>query len=122
SYSTQVALPAFYFIGSSLTLTASGTPNYVLSGVGLCIVEGSLDIEAGNQSTWAGVIYAQGMVTLDGPATINGIIVSATGISIGNAGDVNTTTVNYDETMVNYVQSLLQGFTVDSSSIVATGF
>jgi hypothetical protein len=122
SYLTQVNQDSFYYLDTSITLSASSGQVPVLSGVGLCVVVGSLDIPTGNNSNWAGVLYVTGQVTLDGPTSITGILISQTGISIGNASDLNKTTVTYDAGIITTVQGLLKDFTVDSSSIVANQF
>ncbi|HTB21297.1 MAG TPA: hypothetical protein VK914_01175 [bacterium] len=122
SFQTQVNQPAFYFLDQNITLGSSTTSGPVLSGVGLCIVEGNLTIPAGNNSTWSGVLYVKGQVILDGPTDINGILVSESGIELGNASDLNKTTVAYDGGAITLVQSLLKSFIVDSSSIVANQF
>jgi hypothetical protein len=122
SFQTQVNQPAFYFLNQSITLGGSTTSGPVLSGVGLCIIKGNLTIPAGNNSTWSGVLYVEGQVILDGPTDINGILISETGIELGNAADLNKTTVAYDGGAINLVQSLLKSFIVDSSSIVANQF
>ncbi|MGH7441521.1 MAG: hypothetical protein ACREKE_02480, partial [bacterium] len=123
SYSAQVDQPYFYYFPEDVTLqgnSSNGTP--VLSGVGLCVIHGGLTIPTGNDSSWDGVVYVSGPVILDGPTNITGIIISETSITIGNAGDLNKTTVAYDPGAVSLVEGLLQYFTVDSSSIVATQF
>lgn len=122
SYLTQVNQDSFYFLTGNISLQGSTGSVPVLSGVGLCVIEGSLTIPSGNNSNWAGVLYVQGQVTIDGPTSITGILISETGISIGASSDLNKTTVAYDPTLITTVQGLLKDFTVDSSSIVANQF
>jgi len=121
TFANQISQPAFYFFNQSVTLT-TGTIEPVLSGVGLCIIQGSLDIPSGNNSNWAGILYVKGQVTLGGPTSISGIIISETGIIIGDPAAYNKATVSYDAEIVAKVESLMKDFTVDSSSIVATQF
>jgi hypothetical protein len=122
SFSAQVDQPTFYCINGSVTLNGGGAGTPVLSGVGLCVINGNLTIKALNDSAWDGVLYVTGLVTLDGPTQVTGILVSQTGIVLGNSADLNKTTVDYDSGAISLVQGLLQNFTVDSSSIVATQF
>jgi len=121
-YTNQINQPTFYCINTNVSLNGTSNGSPVLSGVGLCVINGTLTIGTGNQSAWDGVLYVTGQVTLDGPTQITGILVSQTGIIMGKSTDLDTTTVAYDSGAILQVQNLLQNFTVDSSSIVATQF
>lgn len=122
SYISQVSQPTFYYLNTTITLQASNGAVPVLAGVGLVYVNGGLYIPAGNNSSWSGVVYVAGNCTLDGPTNISGILVVQGTLSVGNSADLNKTTIAYDSGAVQNVASLLQEFTVDSSSIITTQF
>jgi hypothetical protein len=118
----QVNQPTFYYITGDTTLLSSPTQTQVLSGVGLAIFNGNLTIQAGNNSSWDGVVFVTKNCTIDGPTNITGILIVMGTCTIGNATDLNKTTVSYSPDAVANVQNLLQQFTVDSSSIITTQF
>jgi len=122
SYLTQINQPTFYCLNGSVTLNGINNGSPVLSGVGLCVINGNLVIGANNESAWDGVLFVQGTTTLDGPCQVTGILVSVGPITMGNVNDQNQCTVSYDAGAITQIQNLLQNFTVDSSSIVATQF
>jgi hypothetical protein len=120
-YQERVAQPSFYYINHGLTLVA-GTGQPVLSGLGMAVIQGGLVIQAGNTSSWAGILFVRDYVNIRGPASITGILICPGPISIGMSGDFNRATVSYSSSVISDVENLFQDFTVLNSSIIATQF
>jgi hypothetical protein len=91
-----------------------------LTGIGLAYFAGNLTVSAGSLSSWAGVVYVNGNVYLQGPADISGILIATGTVTIGNAATPNKATVEYNKDAIATAEQLLQNFTVTENSVVVT--
>jgi hypothetical protein len=107
--------------GGALFLPATGGNNInQLTGIGLAYFAGSLTVEAGSLSSWAGVVFVNGSVYLQGPADISGIIIATGPVTIGLASTPTKATVEYNANAIATAEELLENFTVTEDSIVVT--
>lgn len=125
NYADKVSQTSFYYVttpaapGNTITFFGTGD-THVMSGVGLVFIDGNLVIEHRNPSNWAGVVFVNGDVTIHGPGSISGILVSTGKVTIGYSSDINKGEVEYNSETVNTVQTFLQDFRVLSSSILSS--
>ncbi len=70
-----------------------------LRGTGLLVVHGDVEIQDGSNSTFNGLLYVTGDLSIRGPATIEGAVVVLGNFRIGGAGDYAT--VRYDDAVLN---------------------
>jgi len=73
-----------------------------LRGGGILFVNGTLTLEAGSNTYFGGIIYATGAIVVHGPATINGVVVGESSITLDGFGDVAE--VDYDNNILNAVR------------------
>ena len=106
--------------GGALFLSPTSSTVNQLTGIGLAYFAGSLTINAGSLSSWAGVVYVNGSVYIQGPADISGILIATGPITIGLASNSTKATVEYNSDAINTAEQLLENFTVTEDSIVVT--
>ena len=123
NFTTEVSTTKFLYC----TLTAgarfydSTTDNTkpMLTGVGLAYFAGSITLDAGSGSSWAGIVYVNGSAYINGPADISGILVATGKVTIGNGGSY-TGIVEYNGDAIATAEQLLEQFSIVESSVVVT--
>ena len=78
-------------IGSTFTVDAS----HPLTGTGLVVVHGNMDMSTGNNSLFSGMLYVDGDFTMRAPSEINGCVLVTGGMTVQGSGDYAT--INFDE-------------------------
>jgi hypothetical protein len=123
--SVEASVTSFIYLsatsGTFTFISATGAP--VLSGVGLAFIDGNVTFQAGNCSTWSGIVYVNGNCTIHGPASITGTLMVSGTLTVGETGgvgDSSTGLVEYNSAAINTAKAYLQKFQVIKNSIVAT--
>jgi outer membrane murein-binding lipoprotein Lpp len=85
------------------------SPGRPLTGSGILVVTGNLTVQQNSLSLFNGVIYVEGTVTIQEPATINGALIvaksSGTGTYLTLDGGADFVEVNYDSDMLDQVRA-----------------
>jgi hypothetical protein len=76
-----------------------------LTGAGLVIVKGNVNISQGSNSLFSGLLYVEGNLTIYEPCEINGSVVCTGNVNVRGNSDFST--INYDE---GALSALMQTF------------
>lgn len=87
-----------------------------LKGGGILFVKGDLILHNTSDSLFSGLIYVTGKTTVQGPALIQGAVVSLGGIDISGSGDVAE--IDFDNSILNTVKQQLAYYRENKSSLV----
>lgn len=84
-------------VSSAPTLTFNSTQP--LAGTGLVIAKGDVTISSGSNSTFSGLLYVEGDLTINGPCVISGSIICTGTLRVQSSSDYAD--VYYDETVLS---------------------
>ncbi len=115
-YRDRVSRPTIIVLNGNIVLPADSSR--VLTGVGLCVVNGNLNIQEGNLSSWAGLLMVLGDANILGPGDVSGTLVVTGKLSMG--GSKYAATVEYNEAALNTLQTLLLDYRVNRASVVTS--
>ena len=122
NFSSEVSSATFLYCTepTATFLSPSGNTTNQMTGVGLAYFAGYLNIAAGSLSSWAGVVYVNGNVNIQGPGDISGILIATGTITVGLAANTSKATVEYNSDAINTAEQLLENFQVNVNSVVVT--
>jgi len=78
-------------VSSPLTITSSNP----LTGSGLVIVRGDVDLQLGNNSLFSGLLFVDGDLTMRSPSEINGAVLCTGTLTLQGSSDYAT--INFDQ-------------------------
>lgn len=81
--------------------TATFTSARPLQGGGILAVDGDMTIAAGSNSSFTGLIYVSGDLTINSPCTLAGEVVCRGKITLNSSSASQPTAINYDQTILN---------------------
>lgn len=87
-----------------------------LKGGGILYVKGNLKLNSTSNSLFSGLIYVTGISTIEGPALIQGAVVSLNGMDISGNGDVAE--IDFDSSILTTVRQQLAYYRENKSSLV----
>ncbi len=88
---------------------------HALIGGGILYVNGNLTLDSTSNSLFSGLVYVTGTTTIEGPALIQGAIVSLGGMTISGMGDVAE--IDFDSSILTTVRQQLAYYREDKTSL-----
>lgn len=88
-----------------------------LTGGGMLVVDGDLTIASGSNSSFTGLIYVTGKLTVNSPCTIAGQVVVKGDITLNSSSSTNNTSISYDSSILNDVRTQLGQYRESRSAL-----
>lgn len=91
----------------------SYTAAYPLKGTGVVVVTGNTTINAGSYSSFSGLLYVQGNLTIREPCEIQGAVVVTGSITV--QGNLDYATIQYDDDILQHLRQELGTYRLSSA-------
>ncbi len=102
---------AFVFVEGDIEFNSA----HKLVGGGILYVNGNLTLDSTANSLFSGLIYVTGTTTIEGPALVQGALVSLGGMTISGSGDVAE--IDFDSSILTTVRQQLAYYREDKTSL-----
>ncbi|MDD5260023.1 MAG: helix-turn-helix domain-containing protein [bacterium] len=102
---------SFVFVEGDLEFNSA----HPLVGGGILYVNGDLTLDSTSNTLFSGLIYVTGTTTIEGPALIQGAVVSIGGMTISGLGDVAE--IDFDGSILTTVRQQLAYYREDKTSL-----
>ncbi len=89
------------------------TSTLPLKGTGVAVILGNTTIGQGSYSSFSGLLYVQGNLTLRGPCEIQGAVVVTGSVTV--QGNLDYVTIQYDDEILQHLRQELGTYRLSSA-------